>query len=104
MAKNKYTIRYLPSFSDELNEIIYYITFILKNKIAAQKLVKNIHKAIQNRSENPESYAIYKSKEDTKYNWYRIYVENFTIFYTVRNNIIEITHLIHSARDFDKLI
>ena len=32
MAKNKYTIKYLSSFSEELDEIIYYITFILKNK------------------------------------------------------------------------
>ena len=32
------------------------------------------------------------------------YLPSFTIFYTVRNNIIEITHLIYSARDFDKLI
>jgi len=35
MAKNKYTIEYLPSFSEELNEIIYYVTFYytLRNNI-----------------------------------------------------------------------
>lgn len=104
MAKNKYTIKYLPSFSEELNEIIYYITFIFKNKKAAERLLKNVHNAIKQRSESPESYEIYKSKTNMKYDWYRIYIGNFTIFYTVINNIMEITHIIYSARNFNDLI
>ena len=44
MAKNKYTIKYLHSFSKELDEIIYYITFILKNKKALVKVKKTIDK------------------------------------------------------------
>ena len=104
MAKSKYTIKYLPSFSEELDEIIYYITFILKNKKAAQRFLQNVHNAIEERSENPESYEIYKSKATMKYNWYRIYIGNFTIFYMVRKNIMEITHIIYSARNFDDLI
>ena len=51
MAKNKYTIKYLPSFSEELDEIIYYITFILKNKKAAERLLQNVHNALEQRSE-----------------------------------------------------
>jgi len=104
VAKNKYTIKYLSSFSDELDEIIYYITFIVKNKKAAERLLQNIHKAIEKRRENPESYEVYKSKTNMKYDWYRIYIGNFTIFYIVRNNVMEITHLIYSARNFDDLI
>ena len=104
MAKNKYTIEYLPSFSDELNEIIYYITFILKNKKAAERLLQNVHNAIEQRGESPESYEIYKSKANMKYDWYRIYIGNFTIFYTVRNTIMEITNIIYSSRNFDDLI
>ena len=104
MAKNKYTIKYLPSFSEELNEILYYITFILKNKNAAERLLENVHSAIEKRIENPESYEIYKSKANMKYNWYRIYVGNFIIFQTVRNKIIEITHIIYGKRNLDDLI
>ena len=104
MAKNKYTIKYLLSFSEELDEIIYYITFILKNKKAAERLLHKVHNAIEQRSESPESYEVYKSKAKMKYDWYRIYIGNFIIFYTVRNNIMEITHIIYSARNFDDLI
>ena len=104
MSKNKYTIKYLPSFSEKLDEIIYYITFILKNKKAAERLLQNVHNAIEQRSESPDSYEIYKSKVNMKYDWYRIYIGNFTIFYTVRNKTMEINHIIYSARNFDNLI
>lgn len=104
MAKNKYSIKYLPSFSDELNEIVYYIAFILKNKNAAERFLDNVYYAIEKRSENPESYETYKGKFDMKYDWYRIYVGNFTVFYTIRNNIMEISHILYSARNFDALI
>lgn len=104
MAKSKYTIKYLPSFSEELDEIIYYVAFILKNKNAAERLLKNVHNAIEQRSESPESYEIYKSKTKMRYDWYRIYIGNFTIFYTVRNDTMEITHIIYSARNFENLI
>ena len=104
MAKNKYTIKYLPSFSEELDEILYYITFILKNKKAAERLLNRVHEVIEQRSENPESYEMYKNKINMKYSWYRIYIGNFTIFYTTRNNIMEITHIIYSKRNFDHLI
>ncbi len=39
-----------------------------------------------------------------KYNWYRIYIGNFTIFYTVRKNTMELAHIIYSARNLDDLI
>lgn len=104
MAKNKYTIKYLPSFKEELDEILYYITFILKNKKAAERLLNKVHEVIEQRSENPEIYEMYKNKINMKYSWYRIYIGNFTIFYTIKNNIMEITHIIYSKRNFDHLI
>ena len=104
MAKNKYTIKYLPSFKEELDEILYYITFILKNKKAAERLLNKVHEVIEQRSENPEIYEMYKNKINMKYSWYRVYIGNFTIFYTIKNNIMEITHIIYSKRNFDHLI
>ena len=104
MAKSKYSLKYLPSFSEELNDIMYYITFILKNKNAAERLLNNIHKAIKQRSESPESYEIYKSKANIKYDWYRIYIGNFTVFYTVRKNRMEVAHIIYNARNFENML
>ena len=104
MAKNNYNIQYLPSFSEELDEVLKYITYKLKNKKAAEKLLEKINNAILNRSKNPENYEKYVSEKNRRYIWYRIYVENYTIFYTVRNNTMEIVHLIYHKRNLDKLI
>ena len=104
MEKNDYIIQYLPSFNDELNEIIYYITYILKNKKAAERLINNLHTAIIERSKSPKSYEVYKGNKVRKHDWFRIYVRNYTIFYTVENNVIKIAHIIYSKRNFDKIL
>lgn len=105
MAKKNNKIEYLPSFVQELEKIMYYITYILQNQKAAETLLDNIDKAIMGRSINPESYEKYRSSKNRKYSWYRIYVEKYIIFYTViDNNIIEVSHILYNRRDFDKLI
>lgn len=104
MAKSNYSIKYLPSFDRELTEILYYITFELKNKNAAERLLNNIKMEIEKRSQNPKSYEIYKEKKKTKYDWYRIYINNYIIFYTVKDNVIEIAHLIYCKRDLKQIL
>lgn len=104
MMKNDYKINYLPSFSQELNEILYYIAYVLKNKKAAYNLLSLVETAIIKRSFNPKGFEIYKSLKDRKYTFYKIYIKNFTIFYTVRNNSMEIVHILYNKRNFDKLI
>jgi len=104
VRKNNYEIEYLPSFGEELNEIIYYITYILRNPNAADKLLDNIDKSIMERKLNPEVYEKYKSNKKRKYNWYRIYVGNYMIFYTIKDNKIEMSHILYNKRDMNKLI
>lgn len=104
MEQNKYDIIYLSSFDEELDEIIYYIVYKLKNAQAAERLLETIEKAIMDRSRNPESFEVYKSKNIRKYTWYRIYVKNFIIFYVVRNNVMEIAHIIYCKRNLEEFI
>ena len=102
--KNNYTIKYLPSFDKEFNEILYYITYILQNKIAAENLLKSVESAITKRSINPENFEVYKCNKKRKYNFYKINIKSFTIFYTVRNSTMKIVHILYSKRNFNNLI
>lgn len=104
MKKNKYEICYLSSFENELDEIIYYISSILKNKKAATNLLKNIESSIKERSKNPEIYEVYKSEKEREFVWYRMYVKNFSIFYMVKENVMEVAHIIYSKRDIQRYI
>ena len=100
----KFNIKYLQSFNKELKEILYYIEQKLKNKNAARKLSIKIEKAILEASKNPKSFEICKTIKKSKYNWYRIYVKNFIIFYTIKGNSMVVVHIIYKKRNIDKIL
>ena len=104
MANNKYTIRYSSTYINQFNSILKYIVNNLKNKIAAENFYNEVIKEIEKRSENPEGYEKYISTRKRKNTYYRIYVKNYTIFYIVKDNIMEIRRILYSRRNFDKLI
>ena len=104
MANKKYEIKYLPTFISQLNNILYYITYELKNKIAADNFYNEVVKQIEIRSNAPESYEVFKTIKDEKIKYYKINVKNYTIFYVVKDNILEIRRIYYSQRNFDNLI
>ena len=61
-------------------------------------------KEIEKRSKNPESYEKYISIKKKNSTYYRIYIRNYTIFYTVKNNIIEVRRILYSKRNFNNLV
>ncbi len=104
MAKNKYKINYTDTFIKQFNNILKYFIYKLQNKIAAESFYDEVVKEIESRSENPESFEKYNSKRKRKNTYYRIYVKNYTIFYVVKNNTMEIRRILYSKRNFDNLI
>lgn len=104
MANKKYEIEYLPTFISQFNNILYYITYELKNKIAADNFYNEVVKQIEIRSEAPESYEVFKTIKKGKVKYYKINVKNYTIFYVVKDNIMELRRIYYSQRNFDNLI
>ena len=104
MANNQYTIIYSSSYINQFNSILKYFINDLKNKIAAENFYNEVIKEIEKRSENPEGYEKYISTRKRKNTYYRIYVKNYTIFYIVKDNTMEIRRILYSRRNFDKLI
>ena len=104
MANNKYTIKYSATFVNQFNSILKYIMNNLKNRIAAENFYNEVIKEIEKRCENPKSYEKYMSTRKRKNTYYRIYVKNYTIFYTVNNNTMEVRRILYSRRNFDKLV
>ncbi len=104
MAKNKYTIKYSDTFVKQFNNILKYFIYKLQNKIVAENFYDEVIKEIETRRVYPESFEKYNSRRKRKNTYYRIYVKNYTIFYTVRDNVIEVRRILSSRRNFDKLI
>ena len=101
--ENKYIIKYLPTFNEELNSILYYFVNELKNKNAAENLYKEVFNRIERRSFAPNAFKVFKTTKKGE-SWYRIQVKKFTIFYVVKNNIMEVRRILYNKRNFGKLI
>lgn len=42
MENKKYEIKYFPEFVEKFNNILFYITYELKNKIASENFYKKV--------------------------------------------------------------
>lgn len=103
MAKNKYIIKYSEAFVNQFSKILDYLMHRLEKKIAAEKFYNDVITAIETRSNNPESFEVYKSSHQRKNKYYRIYVNNYIIFYVVNDNCMEIRRILYSRRNYTNL-
>ncbi len=104
MEKNKYEIKYLPRFITEFNNILYYLTYELDNKIVAEQFYNEVIRKIEKRSEAPTSFEVFRTLRNSKINWYKINVKKYTIFYVVKDNTMEVRRILHSKRNLEKYI
>ncbi len=61
MNEKHYELRFLPLFEDDLDEIVDYITYRLKNPAAAERLVDEVETAILERFPCAESFEPFHS-------------------------------------------
>lgn len=104
MPSKEYKLRFLPLFEEDLNEIIDYIAIDLNNPIAAQNMVEAVQSAIMERLPFAESFEPFRSSHSRKYPYYRITVKNYTVFYVVIGDIMEVRRILYSRRDWRNLI
>lgn len=104
MDGKRYKLRVLPLFEDDLNEIVDYMVTRLQNPIAADNFVDAVQNAIEERLTCAESFEQYHSNKERKYPYYRIQVKNFTIFYVVIGDMMEVRRILYSRRDLTRQI
>lgn len=84
-------------------QTISYITNVLKNTDAAEKLVNDIEDAIQERLEYPLAFEPFPSKK-RDYPYYRIYIRNYVIYYVVIGDVMEVRRFLYGARDTNRYL
>ena len=104
MEQKKYELRYLPIFSADLTEAVMYISNVLHNPQAAERLVSDTEKAILERLNSPLSHQPYQSVRKRKHTYYRINIRNFSVFYVVIDNIMEVRRFIYGKRNIDNIL
>lgn len=105
---NKYELRYLPLFYEDMLEKISYIRDELLNPAAANALLDEVETAILQRLPDCESFEPYRSTRAREYPYYRIYVKNFIVFYVVipmdDRKIMEVRRFLYVGQDRDHMI
>lgn len=104
MNEQTYKLTFLPLFEKDLLEVTDYITNILQNPSAARRLIDDIELAIVKRLEMPLSFAPYQSSKIRSHHYYRINVRNFSIFYVIIDDTMEVRRLLYSKRNIDELL
>ena len=84
-------------------QTISYITNVLKNTDAAEKLVNDVEDAIQERLEYPLAFEPFPSKK-RDYPYYRIYIRNYVIYYVVIGDVMEVRRFLYGARDTNRYL
>ena len=109
MRSEKYRLSYLPLFYKDLDEKITYIAEKLKNPKAASDLLDKVEAAILKRLPVAESFEPYHSLQERRYVYYRIYVDNYVIYYVVIDDdpddlIMEVRRFLYSGQNWKKLV
>ncbi|MBQ9535227.1 MAG: type II toxin-antitoxin system RelE/ParE family toxin [Clostridia bacterium] len=104
MSEKKYELRVLPLFEEDFKEIVDYIAHRLNNPAAAERLVDEVERAVQARLPIAESFEAYPSSRERKYPYYRIRVRNFTVFYVVIENVMELRRILYNRRDWKRTL
>lgn len=104
MENKEYRLRYLPSFEQDLMEVTGYITNVLNNPKAALRLVDAVEAAVLERKNNPDIFEPYPSTKKRKHDYYRIYINNYTVFYVVIDDVMEVRRFLYSARNIENIL
>ena len=109
MFSKKYRLSYLPLFYDDLDEKITYIAEKLKNPKAANDLLDKVESAIMERLPVAESFEPYHSVRERRYSYYRIYVDNYIIYYVVIDDdpndwVMEVRRFLYNGQNRDNMV
>ena len=75
-----YELQYLPLFYDDLLATVKYLSEVLHNPKAANKLIDDVENAILDRLPNAEAFEPFHSLKERRYPYYRIYVNNYIVY------------------------
>lgn len=100
----RYKVRYLPLFWEDLSEAASYIAFELGNPVAAQRLVDEVEEGILEHLKNPTMAATYPSTRNHPKPYYRFKVGNYLVFYVVDGDTVEVRRLLYRARNIESII
>ena len=103
----EYNIELTEEFLDEIEEICDYITNILKNEDASNRLREKVMYNVLLLEKSPEMFVEIEKTDKTERNYRKIVINNYVILYTVdkTEKNVYIAHIYYGGRNYmDNLV
>lgn len=100
----KYNIEYSKESKQDLIGIKQYIKYNLQEPEIAKKLISKIRKEINSLKDNPEVYAIIDDDIIKKLEIRKLIVDNYIVFYRIKDNNIQIVRVMYGRRNWINLL
>ena len=101
---NQYNIRYSKEAKQDLINIKKYIKYNLQEPNIANKLIAKIRKEIENLVNDVAIYNIIDDDFIKKLEIRKIIVDNYIVFYRIKNKTIEIVRIMYGRRNWIALL
>ena len=100
----KYNIEYSKESKQDLIGIKQYIKYNLQESETANKLISKIRKEINALKDNSEIYAIIDDDIIKKLEIRKLIVDNYIVFYRIKDNNIQIVRVMYGRRNWINLL
>jgi addiction module RelE/StbE family toxin len=100
--KKKHKIHYLPIAQQDLVEIFDYI--MSDNPKAAANFIDKIDKSISKLETFPKLGVVPKDDRLEFMGYRMLVINNYLVFYVIRDSIVEIRRIIHGSRKYSFLL
>ncbi len=101
---NKYSIEYSKEAKQDLIGIKQYIKYNLQEPETAKKIIAKIRSEINNLKYNPEIYTVIDDDLIKKLELRKLIVNNYIVFYRIKNDNIEIVRVMYGRRNWITLL
>lgn len=101
---NQYNIEYSKEAREDLIEIKQYNKYNLQESETAQKLILKIRSEIDKLKDNPQIYAIIDDDFIKRFEVRKLIVENYIVFYRIKNIDIQIIRIMYGRRNWINLL
>jgi len=98
----KYEVHYLPAAQQDLTAILNYIK--QDNPTAAHKLIQEIDEIISRLEEFPNMGVTPKDLRLKSLNYKMLVINNYLVFYIIKDSIIEIRRIVHGKRKYSFIL
>lgn len=101
-----YKLEYLPIALQDIVEIVNYISHTLKNQESASNLAESFIEKAESLLKFPYKNPVCQLIRPLKYEYRKILVENYIMFYRVdeEKKLVTIARVIYAKRDFSNLL